>query len=68
MIAFVRGDGQLEAPGIPYVAPVDANGMASVQVRASRQSGVSPVHIEVIKPVDLEDNLPELNLHQAIPT
>ncbi len=65
IIGFVKLDGQLEAPGVPYVTEVDANGMASVQVRARGPVGVSPVHVEVIRPLQLAENLPELNLHQA---
>lgn len=65
IIGFVRSDGQLEAPGIPYVIDVNENGMASVKVRARGPVGVSPVHVEVIRPIQLAENLPELNLHQA---
>ncbi len=64
VIQFLRPDGQgvIETP--IYVAEVDANSMAQAAVRARGPVGVSPVHIEVIRPLLPDDNLPELVLHQ----
>ncbi len=58
------GDQPITATNV-YVAEVDPNGMATVALRARGPIGVTPVHIEVIRPMQAAENLPELILHQS---
>ena len=62
---FVRDSGQLETNANTIVTRVNEDGIASVRVRALGPVGVTPVHVEVIRPVQPAEKLPELILHQA---
>lgn len=62
---FVRADGQLETNSNIIVTRVNEDGIASVRVRALGPVGVTPVHLEVIRPIQPAEKLPELILHQA---
>ncbi len=65
---FINGNGQFVEGADSVVAPVDQDGKASVRVRARSATGVTPVHIEVIRPIQPAQNLPALILHQATPS
>ena len=48
-----------------FVTKVGPDGMANARVRARGPIGVTPVHVEVIRPLQAAEGLPELILHQA---
>lgn len=63
---FVQPQTGAAVQGNIYVAEVDAHGQAIVSVMAAPGArGTTPVHIEVIRPAQPSENLPELILQQG---